>query len=164
MFGSNCCFLTCIQFSQKTRRMVWYSHLFKNFPQFVVIHVIKGVSVVNEAVVDVFSEITLLSLWSNKGNLISGSSASSKPRFHIWKFSVHILSSLKDFEHNLTSMWNGIALLWDWNENWSFLVLLVQNNLKMYLYHFRKHFWSFTIRCDVKLHFEKGYCDFSLGF
>ena len=54
MSGSNCCFLTCIQISQETGQVVWYSHLFKNFPQFVVIHTVKGFGVVNKAEVDVF--------------------------------------------------------------------------------------------------------------
>ena len=56
MSGSNCCFLTCIQIAQEAAKVVWYSHLFKNFPQFVVIHTVKGFSVVNEAEVDVFLE------------------------------------------------------------------------------------------------------------
>ena len=79
--------------------MVWYSHLFKNFPQFVVIHTVKAFSIVNEA--DVFLEFPcFLHDPVNVGNLISGSSASSKPSLHNWKFLVHILlkPSLKDFE------------------------------------------------------------------
>ena len=59
--GSNCCFLTCIQVSQETGKAVWYSHHFKNFPQFVVIHTVKGFSIVNEAEVDVFSGTPLFS-------------------------------------------------------------------------------------------------------
>ena len=58
MSGSNCCFLTCIQISQEAGKVVWYSHLFKNFPQFVVIHTIKGFGLVNKAEVDVFLELT----------------------------------------------------------------------------------------------------------
>ena len=58
MFGSNCCFLTCIQISQKAGIVVWYSHLFKNFPQFVVIHTDKNFSVVNEAEIYVFLEFS----------------------------------------------------------------------------------------------------------
>ena len=54
MSDSNCCFLTCIQFSQEAGKVVWYSHLFKNFPQFVVVHTVKGFSIVNEAEVGVF--------------------------------------------------------------------------------------------------------------
>ena len=80
--------------------MVWYSHLFENFPQFVVIHTIKGFGIVNKAEIDVFLE---LSCFFNDpvdvGHLISGSSAFSKPSLCIWKFSVYILLklSLKDF-------------------------------------------------------------------
>ena len=66
MFGSNCCYLTHIQVSQKTGEVVLYSHFFKNFPHFVVIHTVKGFSVVDEAEVRCFTGIPLLSLWSNK--------------------------------------------------------------------------------------------------
>ena len=58
MFGSNCSLLTCIQVSQEAGKVVWYSHLFKNFPQFVVIHTVKGFSMVNEAEVGVFLEFS----------------------------------------------------------------------------------------------------------
>ena len=84
--------------------MVWYSHFFKNFPQFVVIHIVKGFSVVNEAKVDVLLEYPCFFYDpADFGNLISSSSAFSKS---IWKFSVHVFlkSSLKDFEHYLASM------------------------------------------------------------
>ena len=93
MSGSNCCFLTThIQASQEAGKVVWYSQLFKNFPQFVVIHTVKGFSLVNEAEVDVFLE-SLCFLYDPMvvGNLISGSSAFSKPSLYIWKFLVHIL-------------------------------------------------------------------------
>ena len=79
--------------------MVWYSHLLKNFPQFVVIHTVKGFSIVNEAEIDVFLELScFFDDPVDVGNLISGSSASSKPSLYIWKFSVHVLlkPSLKD--------------------------------------------------------------------
>ena len=124
--GSNCCFLTCIQISQEAGKVVQYSHLFENFPQLVVIHTVKGFSIVNEAEVDVFLEFPCF-LYDPKsvGNLISGSPAFSKPSLYICKVSVHVLLkfSLKDFEHNLASMWNkhncmviwkfsGISLLW----------------------------------------------------
>ena len=79
--------------------MVWYSHFFKNFPQFIVIYPVKGCSVINEAEVDVSLEFPCF-LYDpvNIGNLISGSSASLKPSLYIWKFSVHVLVklSLKD--------------------------------------------------------------------
>ena len=87
--------------------MVWYSHLSKNFPQFIMIHIVKRFSVVNETEVDVFLESPCF-LYDppNVDNLISGSSAFPKCSLNIWKFSVHIMlkPSLKDFEHNLTSM------------------------------------------------------------
>ena len=78
MSGSNCCFLTCIQVSQEAGKVVWYSHLFKNFPQLVVIHTVKGFNVVNEVEVDIFLELPcFLHDPTNVGNLISGSSAFS---------------------------------------------------------------------------------------
>ena len=88
--------------------MVWYSHLFQNFPQFVVIHTVKGFSVVNEAEVDVLLERYLFFYDPmDVGNLISGSSAFSKSSLYIWNFSIHVplKPSLKDFEHYLASMW-----------------------------------------------------------
>ena len=105
-FDSNCCFLTYIQVSQEEGEVVWYSHLIKNFPQFVVIHTVKGFSVVNETEVDVFLEFSSFFCDPEDiGNLISGSSAFSKSSLYIWKFSVHIplKSSLKDFEHYLAA-------------------------------------------------------------
>ena len=87
--------------------MVWYSHLFKNFPQFVMIHTVKGFSIVNEAEVNVFLEFScFFHDPMDVGNLISGSSASLQPSLYIWKFSIHILlkPSLKDFEPNLGSI------------------------------------------------------------
>ena len=106
MFSSNCCFLTCIQISQAAGMEVCYPHLLKNFPQFVVIHTVKGFGVVNEAEIDVFLELCcFFDDPMDVDNLISGSSAFSKSSLHIWKFSVHILlnPSLKDFEHYLAS-------------------------------------------------------------
>ena len=84
--------------------MVWYSYLFKNFPQFVVIHTVKGFGVVNNVEVSVFLELScFLYDLRDAGNLISGSSAFSKSSLYIWKFSVHVLlkPSLEDFEHYL---------------------------------------------------------------
>ena len=89
--------------------MVWHSHLFKSFLQFVMIHTVKGFSVVNETEVDAILEFPcFLYDPANVGNLISDSSTFSKSSLYIWKFSVYVLlkSSLKDFEHNLTSMKN----------------------------------------------------------
>ena len=87
--------------------MIWQSHLFKNFPQFVVIYTVKGFSVVNEAEVNVFLEFFCLFYDpTDAGNLISGSFAFSKSSLNIWKFSVHVLSkpSLEHFEHYFASM------------------------------------------------------------
>ena len=87
--------------------MVWYSHIFKNFPQFVVIHTAKGLSTVNKAEVDVFLESPCFFYdLMDVGNLISGSSSFSKSSLYIWEFSVHVLvkHSLKDFELYLVSM------------------------------------------------------------
>ena len=111
--------------------MVWYSHLFKNFPQIVVIHTVKGFGIVNEAEVDVFLEFPCFFYDPmDVGNLISGSSAFSKSSLNIWKFSVHVLlkASLENFEHysvsvleeyNRAGIWAffGTAFLWDWNES-----------------------------------------------
>ena len=87
--------------------MVWYSHLLKNFPQFVVIHTVKGLSVVNEGEVDVFLEFSCFFYDPvDVGNLISGYSAFSKSNLNIWKFLVHVLlkASLENFEHYFTSV------------------------------------------------------------
>ena len=112
MSGSNGCFLTHTQVSQETGKVVWYSRLFKNFLQFVVIHTVKSFSIVNEAELDVFLELAcFLHDPMNVGNLISVSSASLKPSLSIWIFSVQLLQlllklSLKNLEHNLASMWD----------------------------------------------------------
>ena len=107
MSGSNYCFLTCIQISQKAGKVVWCSHLLKNFPQFVVFHTVKGFSVVDEAEVDILLEFSCF-LYDpmDIGNLISGFSAFSKSILNIWKFSVHILLKprLKNFEHYFASV------------------------------------------------------------
>ena len=82
--------------------MVWYSHLFKNFPQFVVIHTVKGFGIDNKAEVDVFLELScFFDVPTDVGNLISGSSVSSKSNLNIWKFTVHVLlkPGLENFEH-----------------------------------------------------------------
>jgi len=120
--------------------VVWYSHLLKNFPQFVVIHTVKGFGIVNKAEVDVFLELSrFFDDPSDVGNLISGSSAFSISSCNIWKFTVHVLlkPGLENLEHCFASVWDechcvvvwaffGIAFLWDWNENWSFPVATVE--------------------------------------
>ena len=87
--------------------MVWYSHLFHNFPQFIVIHTVKGFGIVNKAEIDVFLELScFFSDPTDFGNLISGSSAFSKTSLNIWKFTVHVLlkPGLENFEHYFTSV------------------------------------------------------------
>ena len=87
--------------------MVWYSHLFKNFPQFVVIHTDKGFGIINKAEVDVFLELShFFDAPSDVGNLISGSFAFSKTSLNIWKFMVHVLlkPGLENFEHYFASV------------------------------------------------------------
>ena len=89
MSSSNCCFLTCMQISQEAGHVVWYSHLFKNFPKFVLIHTVKGFSVVNIAEVDIFLELScFFHDPTDVANLISVSSAFSEPSLSIWKFKV----------------------------------------------------------------------------
>ena len=114
-----------MQISQYSGQVVWYSHLFKNFPQFVVIHTFKGFGVVNKAV-DIFLE---LSCFFNDpmavGDLISGSSAFSKSSLNIWKFTVYVLlkPGLENLGHYFAGVWDkcncvvvwtffGIAFLW----------------------------------------------------
>ena len=136
MSSSICCFLTCIQISQEAGQMVWYSHLLKTSPQFIVIHMVKGFRVVNKAKVSFFWNSCFSDDPTEVGNLISGSSAFSKSSMNNWKFMVHILlkPGLENFEHYFASVWGdwnctvvwtffGIAFLWDWNENWPFPVL-----------------------------------------
>ena len=106
MSGSNCCFLTCIRIPQEAGKLVWYSYLLKNFLQFILIHTLKGFSIVNEAEVDVFLEFSRFFYGPmDVGNLISCSSLFSKSSFYIWKLSVHLLlkASLEDFEHYFAS-------------------------------------------------------------
>ena len=87
--------------------MVWYSHLFKNFPQFVMIHTVKGFGIVNKAEIDVFLELScVFNDPADVGNLTSGSSAFSKTSLSIWEFMVHVLlkPGLENFEHYFVSM------------------------------------------------------------
>ena len=107
MSSSNSSFLTCIQISKETGQVVWYSHLFKNFPQFIVIHTVKGFGAVNKAEIDVFLELScFFDDLADVGNLISGSSAFSKTSLNFWKFTVHVLlkPGLENFEHYFASV------------------------------------------------------------
>ena len=102
--------------------MVWYAHLFQNFPQFIVIHAVKGFGIVYKAEIYVFLELScFFEDPANVGNLISGSSAFCKTSLNIWKFTVHVLlkPGLENFEHYFTSMWDecilcgSLSILWN---------------------------------------------------
>ena len=143
--------------------MVWYSHLSQNFPQFIVIHTVKGFGIVNKAEINVFLELS----WFfddpvDIGNLIFGSSAFSKTSLNIWKFTVHVLlkPGLENFEHYFSSVWDecncsvvwaffGIALTWDWNENWPFPVLWPLLSFPNLLAYWVQHTYSITFQ-DLK--------------
>ena len=156
MSSSNCCFLTCIQVSQEAGQVVWYSHFFQNFPQFTVIHTVKGFGIANKAEIDVCLEISSFFYDPmDVGNLITGSSAFSKSRSNIWKFMFFVLlkPDLENFEHYFTSVWEecnrvviwaffDIAFLWDWNENWPFPVLWPLLSLPNLLAYWVQHFHS----------------------
>ena len=99
--------MTCIQISQEAGQVVWYSHLSQNLPQFILIHTVKGLGIVNKAEIDVLMELScFFDDPADVGNLISGSSAFSKTSLNIRKFTVHVLlkPSLENFEHYLTSV------------------------------------------------------------
>ena len=131
MSSSNCCFLACTQIFQKAGQVVWHTHLLKNFPQFVVIHTVRGFGVVNTKEIDVLLELSCFFYDPvNGGNLISGSSAFSKSSLNIWNSLVQVLlePSLENFEHYFASVWDECncmvvwaffdnAFLWDWSEN-----------------------------------------------
>ena len=137
MHSPNCYFLTCKQVYQETGQVVWYSHHFQNFLQFIVIYTVTGLGIVSKAEVGVFLEFSCcFDNLSNVGNTISGSSEFSKTSLIIWNFIVHVLlkPGLENFKHYFTSMWDecncalvwlffDTAFLWDWNENWTFPVL-----------------------------------------
>ena len=158
MSSSNCCFLSWIQISQETGIVVWYSHFFKNCPQLVVIHIVKGFSIVNEA--EVFLEFSSFFCDpTDVGNLITGSSAFSKSSLNIWKFSVGILlkPGFENFEHYFASVWDecscvvvwglfGISFLRDWIENWPFPVLRPLLSFPNLLAYWVQHFNSINFR------------------
>ena len=164
MSSSNCCFLTCIQIYQEAGQVVWYSHLLKNFPQFVVIQTVKGFGIVIKAGVDVFLELScFFNDSTDVGNLISGSSVFFKCSLNIWKFTIHILlrTDLENFEHYFASVWSecncavvwaffGIAFLWDWNENKAFPVLWPLLSFQTLLAYWVQQFHSITfLRFEV---------------
>ena len=147
---------TVVKPTQEAGQVVWYSHLFQNFPQFIVIHTVKGFGIVHKAEIDVFLELScFFHDPADVSSLISGSSAFSKTSLYIWKFMVHILlkPGLENFEHYFTSVWEecncgvvcaffGIAFLWDWNENWPFPVLWPLLSFPNLLTHWVQHLQS----------------------
>ena len=163
MSSSNYCFLTYKQISQEAGQVVWYSHLFQNFPQFIVIPTVKGFGIVNKAEIDVFLELScFFHDPEDVGNLISGSSAFPKTSLNIWKFMVLVLlkPDLENFEHYFTSVWDecncvvvwaflGIAFLWDWNESWPFPVLWPLLSFPNLLAYWVQHFHSIIFQ-DLK--------------
>ena len=163
MSSSNLCFLSCIQISQEAGQVVWYSHLFKNFPQYPVVHIVKGFGIINKAEVDAFLEFSgFFYDPTDVGNLISGSSAFSKSSLNIWKSTVHILlkPGSRTVEHYFASVWDecncvvvwtffGIALLWDWNENWPCLVLWPLLSFPNLLAYWMQHLNSITLGFEI---------------
>ena len=135
----------------------------QNFPQFVVIHTIKGLGIVNKAKVDIFLELSCFcDDPTDVGNLISGSFAFSKSSLNIWKFLLHILLKphLEKFEHYFASMWDecncavvsaffGVAFLWDWNENCPLPVLWPLLSFPNLLAYWVQHFHSVIFQ-DLK--------------
>ena len=163
MSNSNCCFLTCIQVSQEAGQVVWYSHFFQNFPQFLVIHTVNSFGIVNKVEINVFLEPScFFDDPADVGNLISGSSAFSKTSLNIRKFTVHVLlkPGLENIKHYFTSVWDecncavvwaffGIAFLWDWNENWPFPVRWPLLSFPNLLTYWVQHFHSIIFQ-DLK--------------
>ena len=162
MSSSNYCFLTCIQISKEADR--WSGiPIASTIFQFVVIHKVKGFSVLSKGEVDVFLEFLCFFYDSAYiGHLISGSSAFSKTSLNIRKFTVHILlkPGLENFEDYFTSVWDecncmvvliflGIAFLWDWNENWLFPVLWTLLSFPNLLAYWVQHFHSIIFQ-DLK--------------
>ena len=156
MSSCDCCFLICIQVSLEAGQVVWYSLLLKNFPQFIVIHTVKGFGIVNKAEIDVFLDLScFFDDPADVGNLISGSSAFSKTSLNIWKLTIHVLlkPGLENFELYFIRVWNdcnyevvwaffGTAFLWGWNENWPFPVLWPLLSFPNLLAYWVQHFHS----------------------
>ena len=125
--SSNCCFLICIQISQEACQVVWYSHLFQNFLQFIVIHTVKGFGIVRKAELDVFLELSCsFDDPADVGNLISGSSAFSKTSLNIWKLMVHEFWALLYWRvrrvqlcSSLNTLWRCLSLGLEWKLTFS---------------------------------------------
>ena len=162
MSSSNCCFLICIQISQEAGQVLWYSHLFQNFPQFIVIHTVKGFGVVNKAEIDVFLELScFFHDPADVGNWSLVPLPFLKPAWTSEVHSSHIVEAwLGEFNHYFASMWDecncavvwtllGIAFLRDWNENWPFPVLWPLLSFPNLLAYWVQHFHSIIFQ-DLK--------------
>ena len=148
-------FLNHIHTFQETGKVIGYSHFLKNFPQFVVVHRVKGFIIVSEEYGNVFWDSLdfsmiqwILAIWS----LVPQTS------WYIWKFSVHVVLklSLKDFEHYLANNWDelyfmigwtffGIAFLLDWNKNWPLPALWPLMSFSNLLTYWMQHFYSLIL-------------------
>ena len=155
MSDSNCSFLTYIQNFQETAKVILYSHFRKTFPQLVVVHTVKGFSIISEADGNVFSNSLAFSMiqW-----MLAVWSLVPQTSLYIWKFSVHVVLklTLKDFEHYLASKWDehncmigwsfiGIAFLLDWKENLPFPALCPLLSFPNLLTYWMQHFCSLIL-------------------
>ena len=153
MSNSNCCFLTYILISQEAGQVVWYSHLLKNCPQFILIHTVKGFGLVNKAEVDVSLE---LSCFFNDpmdvGNLISYLLTFSKSSLNIWKFLVHTLLKLclENFEHYFSSMWDDCNFAIGWTFFTFFGIAFFGIGMKTELFQSCGHLGFFQICCCIE--------------
>ena len=148
MSSFNCCFLTCVQISQEAGKVVWFSHLFKNFPV-CVIHTVKGFGIVNNAEVDVFLEFSCFIYDPmDVGDLISGSSAFSTSNLNI-HLEVYVLlkPGLENFECYFASVWDefNCAVVWT-----SFGMPFFGVGMKTDLFHSCGHFWVIQICCHIE--------------
>ena len=159
MFSSNCCFLTCIEISQKAGKVVWYSHLFKHFPEFVVIYTVKGFGVVNKAEVDVFLELLLVSMIQQTLAIwflvplpfLNPAWTSGSLQFmYCWCLAWRILSITLLLVRCVQLCGSvSIAFLWDWNENWPFSILWPLLSFPNFLAYWVQHFHSIIFQ-DLK--------------
>ena len=162
MSSSNCCILTCVQISQEADPVVWYSHLFQNFPVCCDPHS-QRLWHSQQSRCRCFSGTLFLFPWSSGcWQFDLRFLCFSKTNLNIWKFMVHVLlkPGLKNFEHYFTSVWDecncavvwtffGIAFLWDWNENWPFPVLWPLLSFLNLLAYWVQHFYSIIFQ-DLK--------------
>ena len=141
MSSSNCCFLICIQISQEAGKVVWYSHLFKNFSHFVVIYTVKGFGIVNKPDVDVFLQLSCVfndptdaGIWSLVPLPFLNRIWTSESVHILLNISVHVLlkPSLENFEHYFSSMWNECNCAVSWirkpGEAFSFIMFMLSQS------------------------------------